>query len=90
MAKKKIAVLDINDETQADVYHAERISKFKENGLSESDYWDKYRDLSHLFYSKNFFHNFATRNNLKIMVSPQKNDHYGNSKLRFNVVFEKD
>ena len=90
LANKKIAVLDINDESQLDVYHAERIAKFIENGLSESDYWDKYRDLNHLFYSHDFFHDFAIQNQLKIKITPQENVHYGNSKLRFNVVFEKD
>ena len=89
VANEKIAVLDINDKSQSDVYHAERIAKFIENGLSEKDYWDKYRDLNHLFYSKDFFHDFAIQNNLNIKITPQKNVHYGNSKLRFNVVFDK-
>ena len=90
VANKKIAVLDINDESQLDVYHEERIAKFIENGLSESDYWDKYRDLNHLFYSHDFFHDFAIQNQLKIKITSQDYVHYGNSKLRFNVVFEKD
>ena len=89
MAKEKIAILDINDESHAAIYHTERIAKFKENGLSENDYWDKYRDLEYLFYNKDFFSDFAIQNNLKIKISPQTNVHYGNSKLRFNVVFGK-
>ena len=82
--------MDINDESHAAVYHTERIAKFKENGLSENDYWDKYRDLDYLFYNKDFFYDFAIQNNLKIKISPQTNVHYGNSKLRFNVIFNRD
>ena len=90
MAKEKIAILDINDESHAAVYHTERIAKFKENGLSENDYWDKYRDLDYLFYNKDFFYDFAIQNNLKIKIFPQTNVYYGNSKLRFNVIFDRD
>ena len=90
VANEKIAVLDINDESQSDVYHGERIAKFIENGLSENEYWNKYRDLNHLFYSRDFFHDFAIQNNLNIRITPQKNAHHGTSKLRFNVVFDKD
>ena len=89
IAKRTVAVLDINDESKFDLYHSERIEKFKQNGFSESDYWEKYRDLKHLFYSKDFFQDYAEKFNLNIKVSPQTNINYGNSKLRFNVVFSK-
>ncbi len=88
-SKRTIAILDVNDEKHSDVYHAERIEKFEEQGFSEAEYWNKYRDLNHLFYTKEFFQDFAMKNNLEVLISPQNNVHYGNSKLRFNVVFHK-
>lgn len=86
---KTIAILDVNDEKHFDIYHAERINKFKEQGFSENDYWDKYRNLEHLFYTKDFFQDIAIRNNLQISISSQEYVNYGNSKLRFNVVYQK-
>ncbi len=89
IAKRTVAVLDIIDDSKFDIYHSERIEEFKKNGLLESDYWEKYRDLKHLFYSKDFFQDYAVKSNLDIKVAPQTNINYENSKMRFNVVFSK-
>lgn len=88
-AIRTFAVLDVNDEEYREIYYEERIRKFKEEGLSETDYWNKYRDLNQLFFSKEFFKDFGKKHHCEVLISPQDNANYGNSKYRFNVVFQK-
>ncbi len=88
-SNRVVAVLDVNDESCYDIYHEKRIKKFLDEGLSETHYWEKYKNLDHLFYPKSFFEEIGDRNGLKVNIFPQENINYGNSELRFNVIFKK-
>ena len=89
LAKKKIAILDVNDVKKFDHFHTERIKQFVEEGFSEEDYKKKYLGLDHLFYSKKWFEELGQKLDLETEIFDQTNDSYGNSKLRFNVIFTK-
>ena len=89
LAKKKIAILDVNDVEKFDHFHTERIKQFVEEGFSEEDYKKKYLGLDHLFYSKKWFEELGQKLDLETEIFDQSNDNYGNSKLRFNVIFTK-
>lgn len=88
-SNKTIAILDINDERLAGIYHEKRIENFKVRGLTEIDYWDKYNDLKFMFYSKEFFEAIGHKNNLHVSILPQNNPNNWNAEMRFNVVFNK-
>ena len=89
LAKKKVAILDVNDVAKFDLFHTERIKKFVKEGFSEEDYKRKYLGLDHLFYSKEWFEELGQKLDLETEIFDQSNDNYGNSKLRFNVIFTK-
>lgn len=83
-SKNKIAILDVNDKEKEQEYHL-----IRSQGLNAEEYNEKYKDLEHLFYEKEWFVNFANKNGLKIDVFDQDFKEYGNSKLRFNVIMER-
>lgn len=83
-SKNKIAILDVNDKEKEQEYHL-----IRSQGLNDEEYNEKYKDLEHLFYEKEWFVNFANKNGLKIDVFDQDFKEYGNSKLRFNVIMER-
>ena len=89
LAKKKIAILDVNDVEKSDLFHTIRIEQHKDKGHSKEDYIKKYKGLDHHFYSKEWFENLGQKLNLDTEIFNQSNDNYGNSKLRFNVIFTK-
>ena len=84
-AEKSVAILDVNDEEKRDKYDQLRRA-FYEN---PEEYDMKYRDLKHLFYSKDWFRSIAEELGLAIKISDQDFKDYGNSALRFNVFIEK-
>jgi ubiquinone/menaquinone biosynthesis C-methylase UbiE len=83
-ANKKIAILDVNDETKENEYHRIRMEN-----MNKQDYKKKYQGLEHMFYNKEWFENIAKEFNLKINIFDQTFKKYSNSKLRFNVIMEK-
>ena len=89
LAKRKIAILDVNDMENFDLFHKERIKQFVEEGFSEEDYKRKYLGLDHLFYSKEWFKELGQKLNLKTEIFNQIPKIYSMAKLRFNVIFSK-
>lgn len=89
LAKRKIAILDVNDVAKSDRFHTERIKQFVEEGFSEEAYRRKYLGLDHLFYSKEWFEELGQKLNLETEIFDQSPMIYGMSKLRFNVIFSK-
>lgn len=83
-AKRKVAILDINDESKKDAY-----LKIRKGYMNKKEYEKKYNGLSHIFYSKSWFEKIAQEYNLKATIFDQSFSKYANSDLRFNVVFEK-
>ncbi len=89
---KKIAILDICDFDKKEIYHEVRIRDFIEDGYTEDEYWKRYEGLDHLFYTKDFFRNLGNQHNLNTEIYDQNienYEYYGNSKLRFNVIYTK-
>ena len=84
-AKKKIAILDINDMNKKN--EAETLRK---GALSDSEYETKYSKLIHLFYEETFFIEIAKRLGYTIEVFSQNINEYGNNPFRFNVIITKD
>jgi hypothetical protein len=60
------------------------------SGMGIEEYKEKYKGLDHMFYEKSWFENIAKEFNLKIKIYDQTFDKYSNSKLRFNVIMEKN
>ena len=89
LAKRKVAILDVNDVAKFDLFHTERIKKYVEEGFSEEDYKRKYLGLDHLFYSKEWFEELGEKLNLETEIFDQRAMINGISKLRFNVIFSK-
>ena len=83
-ANKKIAILDINDKAKEDIYHKTRMG-----AMSKEQYQEKYKDLDHTFYDKDWFVSIAKEFGLKVEIFDQDFENYTNSKLRFNVIMEK-
>jgi ubiquinone/menaquinone biosynthesis C-methylase UbiE len=82
-ASNKIAILDVNNESLKEDYYS-----FREQVLN--DYSSKYEGLDHLFFSKEFFTEYAENRGLTIIIEDQpESDNYLVAKFRFNVVIEK-
>ena len=88
-SNKVIGVFDVCDEEMKAEYHKERIENFVKEGFTEAQYWEKYQNLDHLFYSRSFFESVANEFGLHLEFSPQTDPNYGNSRLRYNVTFRK-
>jgi trans-aconitate methyltransferase len=84
-AKKKIAILDINN-----IKKKNDAEKLRKSALSEEEYENKYSGLNHLFYDKNFFIDIAKQLDCTIEVFPQNIQEYGNNTFRFNVIITKN
>ena len=84
-----LRVFNVCDEEVKAQYHKERIEHFVKEGFTEAQYWEKYQNLDHLFYSRTFFEGVANEFGLQLEISPQMDPNYGNSGLRYNVVFRK-
>jgi len=81
---KGIAVLDVPDKAKEVKYH-----KVRSKGMTPQEYQEKYKDLDHLFYDKQWFQDIADEFNIECDIFDQSFKGYGNSELRFNVVMRK-
>ena len=77
-SNKGIGIFDVCDEEKKDIYVETRKA-------SDPDYEKRYVGLDHLFIHKNFWNDFAKKNNLQLIIEDQHIDKYKNSKLRYNV-----
>lgn len=83
MAKKKVVILDISDETKID----ESI-KIRTGALKNQNYKEKYQGLDHLYYNKSWFREISENMNYNIKIYDQDYHCYLNSKFRFNVIYD--
>ena len=83
-ANSKVAIFDINDKSKEEKYHIVRMGS-----MDKKEYKNKYYGLEHLFYDKEWFHDFAKKHGVKISIFDQTFQNYSNSSLRFNVIMEK-
>lgn len=79
----KIALLDLNDASCAATYHDER----KKNCNNPEEYEERYRDLPHLFFSKEKIGSHLSKLGFENVSFPKHAiPDYANSKYRFNVI----
>lgn len=81
-ARKSIGILEIHDIEKKDDY----ISYRKRN---IENYEEKYKNLPRLFYSKQFFVDFAKEHNLLIKFTDSKMEGYWNNEFIFNCYMYK-
>ena len=65
------------------------MNKFLEQGGTRKEYEQKYKNLNHLFYEKEWFINLAKKYNLKVKIIDQDYKKYGYAKYRFNAIYQK-
>lgn len=81
-AERSIGIIDIHDE--------EKKNDFLEyRRKSITDYDEKYRNLPKLFYSKDFFADFAKKHGMEIKFVNSNMDGYWNNKFVFNCYLYK-
>lgn len=81
-AKRRIAILDLNDEDKRDLY-------FEIRRAHEPDYDKKYEGMDHLFINKQFWIDFSNKRGLKLIIEDQKINGYKNEKFRYNIYLKK-
>jgi len=83
-AKKGIAILEIPDFDR--MFEAEEIRK---DTLPYNEYIKKYAGLNHTYYKRQWFADFANKNNLEFEIMNQFIPNYIQSSFRFNVFLKK-
>jgi SAM-dependent methyltransferase len=78
-------ILDINDLSKRE--YAE--NKRRED-LGVEEYEKRYKDLPQMYYDKEWFEEFALKNNLEFEIFDQNIVGYDNSEWRFNFYFKKN
>lgn len=81
-AKDVIGIIDIRDKDKEEEYVS-----FRKNNIE--NYEDKYRDLPSLFYSKQFFLDFASRHRADIKFTISEVKGYWNNDFSFNCYIYK-
>ncbi len=83
-SSRKVAILDVpNKRLQKESEHARSIAQAGYQANNSQD------ELSHLYYEKQWFEQFAIEENINIEIIDQAVDGYINSKYRFNVIITK-
>jgi trans-aconitate methyltransferase len=80
MTRKSIGIFDIPDAAKQE----EDIARRKA-AIGEAEYLERYKNLDHLYYSKDWFEQIASDQGFKVIVEDQTLKNYGNSDYRFNV-----
>jgi ubiquinone/menaquinone biosynthesis C-methylase UbiE len=79
----KIALMDLNDASCENTYHKDR----RKNFTNQSEYDEKYRNHSHLFYSRELIKKTLTDFGFVEIFFPKHFvPSYLNSKFRFNII----
>lgn len=82
-AKRTVGIIDIHDSNKKEQFIEYRKKTIK-------DYEERYRGLDKLFYSKEFFKNFAEDHNMKIVFKESDIPGYWNNEFVFNCYFIKN
>jgi ubiquinone/menaquinone biosynthesis C-methylase UbiE len=78
---EKILIMDVPDFLKKEISERHR-----QGALSEEEYNRMYSDHSHLYYDKNWFKDFAERNEFYVKIFDQNIKGYDQSPFRFNVL----
>lgn len=89
ISSNKLAILDVCDKDKYNIYHQGRMQKFIEDGGNEKEYLEKYSNLDHKFYDKEFFIKLGKKYSLQTLIQDQNYCNHENSKYRFNVIYNK-
>lgn len=81
--KYAIGLIDIHDIEKKEDFISYRINTIE-------NYKEKYKDLNKLFYSKNFFENFASKHNMIIKYMESDIEGYWNNEFIFNCFMYKN
>jgi ubiquinone/menaquinone biosynthesis C-methylase UbiE len=77
----KILIMDVPDFSKKEISEGHR-----RGALSEEEYNRLYSDYSHLYYDKNWFKDFAERNEFYVKIFDQELEGYGESSFMFNIL----
>lgn len=83
-SNKVVAILDLPD-----IELKKKTEEARRGFLPEGEYERLYRDLPHLYYSRDWFPDFAKMHACHLEIFDQEINGYGNSQFRFNVVMKK-
>ena len=83
-SNKRIIILDINDKDKELTAHS-----IRRGAVNKEEYDEKYKELNHLFYEKQWFKEIAIKNNCSIEIYEQNIEGYLNGSFRYNVFMEK-
>lgn len=81
-AKYAIGLIDVHDIEKKDAYTAYRRANIE-------DYDERYKDLHKLFYSREFFEQFAETHNMDICIQESRVEGYWNNEFVFNCFLYK-
>jgi SAM-dependent methyltransferase len=84
MAIRKVAVLEVNDESKKDLWLRSRLS-----ALGEEEYKKKYKGLNHLFFTRDFFETVAEENSWAVTFVYSPEDIYPAAAYRFGAIFSR-
>jgi|GEM_PF-4613760 len=79
-----IAIFDIPDKAMQ--HECEQV---RAHALGAKTYKEKYAQLSHLYYEKEWFRAYARQNRLSCGITQNTSDTYINGRFRFNVVLSR-
>lgn len=78
-----LCIMDINDASKYDLYHSERATFYK----NPKEYYEKYKNLKHLFFDKNILKNQLEKSGFEnIIFFKNTSRNYINSKYRYNLI----
>jgi 2-polyprenyl-3-methyl-5-hydroxy-6-metoxy-1,4-benzoquinol methylase len=84
MARRKVAVLEVNDEKKRDVWLKSRIA-----ALGEEEYKKKYKGLDHLFFTRKYFETVAEENSWAVTFVHTPENIYPAATYRFGAIFSR-
>jgi trans-aconitate methyltransferase len=84
IARRKVAVLEVNDEKKRDASLRARMS-----ALGEEEYKKKYEGLDHLFFTREFFERVAEEHSWEVTFVNTPGDIYPAAAYRFGAIFSR-
>jgi trans-aconitate methyltransferase len=82
IARRKVAVLEVNDEKKRDLWLRSRMA-----ALGEEEYKKKYMGLDHLFFTREFFEAVAEENSCAVTFVNTPENIYPAASYRFGAIF---
>lgn len=84
-SNRKVAILEVPN-----LALKEESEDKRRGDLGIEEYKVKYKSLSHLYYSKEWFIQYALKKRIRIEIKDQSIENYGNNKYRYNIFITKE